>query len=187
LNQGVYPDGMTIYSLKRVQNIPTTLDKAWDFFSSPLNLAQITPQELKFDILYRPEGSASHGQSLDTSRHAADRAYAGQLIEYRLSPLPGVRVYWMTEITHVVEGRYFVDEQRRGPYKMWHHQHHFRQIEGGVEMTDIVHYQLPLGVLGKLAHGVLVRRQLEHIFAYRQERIVAIFGSWASPTMGACH
>jgi len=154
---------MYIYSLKRVQNIPTTLDKAWDFFTSPLNLAQITPQELKFHIL---------------SSNAFDHVYAGQLIEYKLSPLRGYRVYWMTEITHVVPYRYFVDEQRRGPYRLWHHQHHFREIEGGVEMTDIVHYQLPLGVLGAMARRFFVGRQLERIFAYRREKIAAIFGSW---------
>jgi ligand-binding SRPBCC domain-containing protein len=154
---------MRIYSLKRVQNIPTTLDKAWDFFSSPFNLAQITPQELKFEII---------------SRYDSDRVYAGQLIEYKLSPLPLFRFYWMTEITHVVSGRYFVDEQRHGPYRMWHHQHHFREIEGGIEMTDIVHYQMPLGVMGVLAHGLFVGSQLERIFAFRREKIGEIFGAW---------
>lgn len=154
---------MHIYSLKRVQNIPTTLDKAWDFFTSPLNLAQITPQELKFHILSTP---------------AFEHVYGGQLIEYKLSPLPGYRVYWMTEITHVAPYRYFVDEQRRGPYRLWHHQHHFREIEGGVEMTDIVHYQLPLGVLGAMAQRLFVGRQLERIFAYRAEKIGVIFGRW---------
>ena len=164
--EGLFPDDMRIYSLKRVQNIPTTLDKAWDFFSSPDNLARITPSELKFDII---------------SRNIFDHVYAGQLIEYKLSPLPGFRVYWMTEITHVVPGSYFVDEQRRGPYRLWHHQHHFREIEGGVEMTDIVYYQLPLGVLGAMAHGLFVRRQLERIFAYRREKIEEIFGSFLGP------
>jgi len=196
---------MRIYSLKRVQNIPTTLDKAWDFFSSPLNLARITPEELKFEILRKISDSSSitersegydrgnrGGPTVleptkvmgeapcqsrsDESLHFFDRVYAGQLIEYKLSPLPGFRVYWMTEITHVVPGRYFVDEQRRGPYRMWHHQHHFREIDGGVEMTDIVHYQLPLGVLGVLAHGLFVGRQVERIFAYRCEKIEEIFG-----------
>jgi ligand-binding SRPBCC domain-containing protein len=159
---------MSIYSLKRVQNIPTTLEKAWDFFSSADNLSRITPSELKFHII---------------SRHSADHVYAGQLIEYKLSPLPGFRVYWMTEITHVVPGRYFIDEQRRGPYRLWHHQHHFKEIEGGIEMTDIVHYQLPLGVLGTVAHGLFVGRQLERIFAYRQEKVEEIFGKWDAPLL----
>jgi len=160
---GLFPDDMRIYSFKRVQNIPTTLDKAWDFFSSPDNLARITPSELKFDII---------------TRHPADHVYAGELIEYKLSPVPGFRVYWMTEITHVVPDRYFVDEQRRGPYRLWHHQHHFREIEGGVEMTDIVHYQLPLGVLGVMMHGLFVGRQLRRSFDYRCEKIKEIFGAW---------
>ena len=151
---------MSIYSLKRVQNIPTTLDKAWDFFSSPYNLSRITPSELRFNII---------------SRYQSGQVYAGQLIEYKLSPIPGFRVYWMTEITHVVSGHYFVDEQRRGPYKLWHHQHHFREMEGSIEMTDIVHYQLPLGILGALAHGLFVGRQLENIFDYRRKKIEEIF------------
>jgi len=151
---------MSIYSLKRVQIIPTTLDRAWDFFSSPDNLSRITPPELRFNII---------------SKHHGDRVYAGQLIEYRLSPIPGFRVYWMTEITHVVQGHYFVDEQRRGPYRLWHHQHHFREMEGAVEMTDIVHYQLPLGILGALANRLFVGRQLEHIFTYRKEKIEEVF------------
>jgi ligand-binding SRPBCC domain-containing protein len=89
----------------------------------------------------------------------------------------------MTEITHVVPGRYFVDEQRRGPYSMWHHQHHFRQIEGGIEMTDIIHYQLPLAFLGTLAHSLFVRRQLGKIFTCRREKIEEVFGKWASPLL----
>ena len=156
---------MSIYSLKRTQKIPTTLEKAWDFFSSPANLSRITPETLRFKII---------------SQHHGDQVYAGQLIEYKLSPIPGFRVYWMTEITHVVPDRYFVDEQRRGPYRLWHHQHHFRQIEGGIEMTDIVHYQLPLGFLGSLAHSLFVGRQLEGIFAYRRERIEEVFGAYPS-------
>jgi len=151
---------MSIHSFKSVQIIPTTLAIAWDFFSSPANLSRITPPEIQFDII---------------SQHHGDHVYAGQLIEYKLSPLPGFRVYWMTEITHVVPGHYFVDEQRRGPYSLWHHQHHFREIAGGVEMTDIVHYQLPLGILGNMAHGLFVGRQLKRIFSYRREKIEEIF------------
>ena len=152
---------MKTYSLKYETFLPATLDKAWDFFSKAANLSLITPESLKFDIL---------------SRYHSDQVYAGQLIEYKLSPFPFLRVYWMTEITHVVPGRYFVDEQRRGPYRLWHHQHHFREIEGGIEMTDIVHYQLPLGFLGTLVHQLFVKRQLEMIFSYRREKIEAIFG-----------
>jgi len=157
---------MAVYSFVKVQYIPCSLPLAWDFFSSPANLPLITPPAMDFRIL---------------ARQQPDRAYAGQLIEYRLRPLPFMRVYWMTEITHVVEGRYFVDEQRRGPYRLWHHQHHFKELPGGVEMTDIVHYQLPLGFLGDLVNSMLVKRQLEDIFRYRLEKVEEIFGKWAAP------
>jgi ligand-binding SRPBCC domain-containing protein len=165
---------MRIYSLKRVQNIPTTLEKAWDFFSSPLNLARITPPELKFETLHRGSDSSARSDTFQ-SLQPFDRIYSGQLIEYKLSPVPGFRVYWMTEITHVVPGSYFVDEQRRGPFRLWHHQHHFRETTGGVEMTDIVHYQLPLGVFGVLAHGLFVGRQLQRIFTFRRQVVEEIF------------
>ena len=102
--------------------------------------------------------------------------YAGQLIEYRVSPVLGIPMYWMTEITHVVEGKYFIDEQRFGPYALWHHQHHFRAVEGGVEMTDIVHYKIPLGPLGWIADRLFVRQKLEQIFDYRYRKVAAMFG-----------
>ncbi len=101
--------------------------------------------------------------------------YAGQLIEYRVSPLLGIPLYWMTEITHVVEGKYFIDEQRFGPYALWHHQHHFREVEGGVEMTDIVHYKIPLGILGALADRIFVRQKLKQIFDYRFQAVSQLF------------
>lgn len=156
---------MAVYSLKTVQRIPVSLEKAWDFFSSPANLADITPSNLGFHII---------------SKHHGDKMYAGQIIEYTVKPLLGIPLYWMTEITHVEEGRYFVDEQRFGPYSLWHHQHHFKAIEGGVEMTDIVHYKIPLWILGDLAHGLFVRRQLKQIFDFRFKRVEELFGSWKS-------
>lgn len=106
--------------------------------------------------------------------------YAGQLIEYRLRPFPWMPVHWLTEITHVAEGRYFVDEQRRGPYSLWHHQHHFKEIKGGVEMTDLVHYRLPFGIFGRCAHALLVRRQLDELFRYRRQCIEERLGVWQS-------
>lgn len=154
---------MAAYSLKRVQNIPISPDKAWSFFSSPDNLRIITPPDLHFTIL---------------SLHHGDRIYAGQLIEYRIRPIAGIPLYWMTEITQVQENRYFIDEQRFGPYRLWHHQHHFKEIEGGVEMTDIVHYRLPLGVIGRLGHVLFLRRQLDQIFRYRFQQVESIFGAW---------
>lgn len=101
--------------------------------------------------------------------------YAGQLIEYRVSPLLGIPMYWMTEITQVVEGKYFIDEQRFGPYSLWHHQHHFREVEGGVEMTDIVHYKIPMGILGVVADKLFVRKKLETIFDYRYVAVDKLF------------
>ncbi len=150
-----------IYSLKTVQRIPINLNKAWEFFSSPANLQEITPDNLGFKII---------------SKHHGDNMYAGQVIEYKVSPLLGIPVYWMTEITHVEDQRYFVDEQRYGPYSMWHHQHHFNVIEGGVEMIDIVHYKLPLWFLGDIANTLFVKRQLKQIFDYRFKKVEKLFG-----------
>jgi ligand-binding SRPBCC domain-containing protein len=154
---------MGVHSLKTIQTFPATLEETWNFFSLPANLAAVTPAHLEFKI---------------QSNHHGDRMYAGQIIEYTIKPLFGVPVYWMTEITHVEDRRYFVDEQRYGPYSMWHHQHHFREIEGGVEMTDIVHYKVPFSVAGKLANSLFVRRELYRIFSYRFEKAVELFGSF---------
>lgn len=151
-----------VYSLKTVQNIPVSIDKAWDFFSSPANLQAITPANLGFKII---------------SKHHGEKMYAGQVIEYKVSPLLGIPLYWMTEITHVEYKKYFVDEQRYGPYSMWHHQHHFKVIDGGVEMTDIVHYKLPLWFLGDMANGLFVKKQLQQIFDYRFKKVEELFGN----------
>jgi len=151
-----------VYSLKTVHNIPVSIDKAWDFFSSPANLQAITPANLGFKII---------------SKHHGEKMYAGQVIEYKVSPLLGIPLYWMTEITHVEYKKYFVDEQRYGPYSMWHHQHHFKVIDGGVEMTDIVHYKLPLWFLGDMANGLFVKKQLQQIFDYRFKKVEEMFGN----------
>ena len=150
-----------VYSIKTVQLIKTTHEVAWDFFSSPANLQKITPSQLGFRII---------------SRHHGNKMYPGQIIEYKVSPVLGIPLYWMTEITHVEEGKYFVDEQRFGPYSLWHHQHHFKKVEGGIEMTDIVHYKLPLGWLGDLAHLLFVKKQLQQIFDYRFAVVEQLFG-----------
>ena len=141
-----------VYAFKTVQTIPVSLDAAWDFFSNPQNLATITPGGMGFKTI-----SKFHG----------DTMYAGQVIEYKVSPVLGIPLYWMTEITHVSDKKYFVDEQRYGPYSMWHHQHHFKMVDGGVEMTDIVHYKLPVWFLGDIANTLFVKKQLQHIFEYR--------------------
>ena len=151
-----------VYSLKTIQIIPVPLDKAWNFFSSPANLQDITPGNLGFNII---------------SKHHGEKMYAGQIIEYNVSPVFGIPLYWMTEITHVEEGNYFVDEQRFGPYSLWHHQHHFKAVTGGVEMTDIVHYKLPFWILGDIAQTLFVKKQLKAIFDFRFQKVEALFGT----------
>lgn len=150
-----------MHSLKTIQRIPIDIDTAWNFFSQPANLAKITPDNLGFDII---------------SQHHGDTMYAGQIIEYKVKPVLNIPLYWMTEITHVADKQFFVDEQRFGPYKLWHHQHHFKAIDGGVEMTDIVHYALPMGILGKIAHTLFVQKQLNDIFDYRYKKVEELFG-----------
>jgi ligand-binding SRPBCC domain-containing protein len=150
-----------VYSLSTVQQLPISLAEAWDFFSRPQNLQQITPANMGFQII---------------SQHHGPVMYPGQIIEYKVRPVLGIPLYWMTEITHVEPQRFFVDEQRFGPYSLWHHQHHFKAIPGGVEMTDIVHYKLPLWFLGDIAHGLFVKKQLQHIFDYRKKKVEELFG-----------
>ena len=150
-----------VYSLKTIQKIPISLDQAWDFFSKPDNLKDITPSNLGFNII-----SKDHGSTM----------YPGQIIEYTVKPVLGIPLYWMTEITHVADKQYFVDEQRFGPYSLWHHQHHFKAVDGGVEMTDIVHYKLPFWILGDIANTLFVKKQLDTIFNYRFQAVEKRFG-----------
>ena len=154
---------MATFSLKTVQCIPVDLDTAWNFFSSPDNLKKITPANLGFRIL---------------SKYHGTKMYPGQIIEYKVKPVMGIPVYWMTEITHVQDKSFFVDEQRFGPYQLWHHQHHFKLVEGGVEMTDIVHYRNRLGFLGNWANSLFVKRQLKQIFEFRFKKVEELFGKW---------
>jgi ligand-binding SRPBCC domain-containing protein len=150
------------YLLKSEQRIPIGLEEAWDFFSSPLNLAKITPKEINFVV---------------TSDYTQDtKSYAGMIITYKVSPVFGIKMDWMTEITHVKDGEYFVDEQRFGPYALWHHQHHFKAIEGGVLMTDILNYAIPYGIIGRLGNTILVGKQVRKIFSYREKAINDLFG-----------
>lgn len=150
-----------VYSLKRIQQLPISLDEAWNYFSRPDNLADITPANLGFNIRSRARG---------------DKMYAGQIIEYTVKPVLGIPFYWMTEITHVDHQKYFVDEQRFGPYSLWHHQHHFNQTNNGVEMTDVVHYKIPFGLIGDIANALFVKKKLDEIFEYRRKKVEAIFG-----------
>lgn len=140
--------------LKRLQRkivLPVTLTEAWGFFSNPANLALITPPKLNFVI----------------SSDVPEKVYAGAIIAYKVHPFLGIPLTWVTEITHVKECEYFVDEQRYGPYRLWHHQHLFKETDSGVEIEDIVDYILPFGPLGLFVHSLFVKRQLDSIFEYR--------------------
>ena len=154
---------MKVYRLAKTQKLPITMEEAWAYFSTPKNLQEITPDDLKFKIL---------------SDLGGDKMYAGQIINYIVTPLLGIPMRWTTEITHVEEGKYFVDEQRFGPYAFWHHKHFFEPIEGGVLASDIVDYALPLGPLGQIAYWIFVKRQLEHIFSFREKKLVQMFGEF---------
>ena len=155
---------MKIYRLETVQNLPISQKEAWDFLSNPKNLKTITPDYMGFEIL----------------SGAADQVYAGQVIQYIVTPVFGIPTKWVTEITHVQEGAYFVDEQRFGPYDLWHHKHFINPIKNGVEMIDIVDYKLPLGFLGRIAHPLLVAPKLNEIFEYRKNALTALFGPYIS-------
>jgi ligand-binding SRPBCC domain-containing protein len=149
---------MAFYQLNKRQFIPASPEKVWDFISSPANLKKITPPYMGFDIL---------------SPSLPEKMYEGMIIRYRVSPFPGFSTTWVTEITHVEEMKYFVDEQRIGPYSMWHHQHLLEPAEGGVIMTDIVSYSPPLGFLGAIANSLLIRRKLNRIFDYREKALAS--------------
>lgn len=157
-----------IHHLKSIQNIPVSLEQAWKFFSNPNKLLDITPPFLQLKV---------------TNDLFGNEMYAGQVMTYRVKPMMGISLSWMTEITQMQALKFFVDEQRKGPYKLWHHQHHFKAIEGGVEMTDLVHYQLPFGILGNLVNALTVKKQLEEIFTYRYFKINEIFGDWPGGEM----
>ncbi|MEN9914180.1 MAG: hypothetical protein RL528_925 [Bacteroidota bacterium] len=148
-----------MYQLKRKQFVKTDLKTCWDFFSSPQNLKRITPPYMGFNIKF----------------DLPEKMYEGLMIEYSVKPLLGIPMTWITEIKTVNDNLFFVDEQRKGPYKIWHHEHHFKEVEGGIEMTDIVSYELPLGILGKFAHTLFVKKQLEGIFNFRIKMVDEIF------------
>lgn len=151
---------MAFYQFKREQLINSTISEVWDFISTPKNLKRITPNYMGFDI---------------RTPDLPDAAYEGMIIAYTVRPLLGIPTTWVTEITHVVPQKYFVDEQRVGPYKLWHHEHHIEAVENGVLMKDIVSYSPPLGFLGRIANPLVIRRKLEEIFDYRTKAFEEIF------------
>ncbi|MFD0990928.1 cell division inhibitor [Mariniflexile jejuense] len=153
---------MTIFTLHKKQNLPITVNQAWAFLSSPKNLKTITPDYMGFNIISGAEKPM----------------FAGQIIQYIVTPVLGIKTKWVTEITHVIDNQYFVDEQRFGPYALWHHKHFIKEIEGGVEMEDIIDYKLPFGFLGTLMHPILVKPKLEEIFNYRAKKLEELFGKY---------
>ncbi|MEO4005685.1 MULTISPECIES: SRPBCC family protein [unclassified Flavobacterium] len=153
---------MRLYTLHTRQKLPVSLDEAWAFFSDPSNLNTITPEDMKFQTLSGDDR----------------KMFAGQIIHYKISPFRGIQLQWVTEITHVEPNAFFVDEQRFGPYKFWHHKHFFKEIDGGIEMEDLIHYQVPFGFIGNLFHPLLVRPKLKAIFDYRKNKLEQLFGRY---------
>lgn len=152
---------MHLETIHRLQRLSIPLHTAWNFFSDPRNLREITPPALGFQVTSAP----------------AEKMYPGLIIAYTITPLFGIPRRWITEITHVAEPDLFVDEQRFGPYRFWHHQHLFRAIAGGVEMEEIVHYIIPFGWLGHFAAGKRVKKELQKIFDFRREVLAEKFGA----------
>ncbi len=151
---------LKIYTLHSRQNLPISKSEAWEFLSNPKNLKVITPDYMGFQIVSGAEKPM----------------YAGQIIQYIVTPVMGVKTKWVTEITHVSNENYFVDEQRFGPYALWHHKHFIKEIEGGVEIEDIIDYKVPFGWLGQLMHPILVKPKLDEIFNYRKKKLIELFG-----------
>lgn len=151
-----------MHRLYYAQKLPITLEKAWDFFSSPTNLSTITPEYMQFNITC-----------------ATPPMYSGQIITYTIRPLLNIPITWVTEITHVEPQVYFIDEQRFGPYRFWHHEHRFNAIPNGVEITDHVQYLLPLGPLGRVVNKFKVESDVKEIFRYRKVKLEQLFGVYS--------
>nr|WP_294786275.1 SRPBCC family protein [uncultured Flavobacterium sp.] len=157
---------MKLYKIATVQYVSASVEECWDFFSSPKNLQTITLDNMNFEI-----------KDFDDKR-----MYQGQIITYTLKPLLGIKISWVTEITACNDNQYFIDVQRFGPYKLWHHKHFFEKTpDGGTKMTDIVHYALPLGILGRIMNRLVVQNKLKSIFDYRRTKIEELFNSKSQP------
>jgi ligand-binding SRPBCC domain-containing protein len=154
---------MPIDTLESLQKIPASMEEVWDFISSPGNLKKITPGYMRFEV---------------TTKNLPGKIYPGMIIKYKVRPMLGIKMNWVTEISQVKELEFFIDEQLIGPYKLWHHQHHIAAIEGGVLMKDIVNYSPPFGFLGTIANSLFIRKQLKEIFEFRRGKLEEIFGKF---------
>ncbi len=152
---------MQLYQLNASQALPIDTTTAWNFLSNPGNLKVITPEHMGFHILSGAERPM----------------FEGQIIQYKVSPFPGFTTKWVSEISSVKEGEYFVDKQLFGPYSLWHHKHFITKIEGGVLMEDCIDYKIPFGIFGRLAHPLIVRNQLKQIFSFREQKLHELFGT----------
>jgi len=150
---------MKIHRLEIKQTLPISLEEAWSFFSTPQNLDLITPDDMSFEII----------------SGADQKAYAGQIITYKIRPLLNIPMNWVTEIRQCVDYSYFIDEQRFGPYKFWHHQHHFEETPEGIRMRDILHYAIPFGWLGELMGSLFIHKKVQNIFSYREQKLIELF------------
>lgn len=146
------------------QKLPISLDEAWDFLSSPNNLKLITPESMNFKII-------------DWDKK---KAYPGQIIQYTVSPVLGIKIKWVTEITQVIRNSYFIDEQRFGPYSFWHHKHFIKEIDNGILMDDVIHYKIPFGLIGRILNKIYVQNKLDKIFKYRENKLNEIFGNYSN-------
>ncbi len=154
---------MGFYQFHFTQKVNASRDEIWDFIATPRNLQKITPDYMSFEIL---------------SKNLPEKMYQGMMISYNVRPVFGIKTQWVTEITHIREKEYFVDEQRVGPYSIWHHEHRIVPIENGVLMEDTVSYKPPFGFLGSIANSLLIRNKIKEIFAYREIAVDQEFGKY---------
>lgn len=151
-----------MHKVESTQRVPISLQEAWQFFATPLNLKKVTPPKMNMRMQDDFSGAM----------------YEGMVIRYKVAPLAGIPLPWASEITKVVAHKYFVDSMLEGPFAVWHHQHHFKEIQGGTEIKDIVHYKVPLGFIGELFHPLLVKNNINEIFDYRTQQVEKLFGKF---------
>lgn len=153
---------MKIYTFSQKQKVPISLNQAWEFLSNSDNLSIMTPSYMNFKKI------SNDNRPL----------YSGQIIQYSVTPILGIPVKWVSEITQLKKNDYFVDIQLYGPYNMWHHKHFVKEIEGGVEIEDLIDYKIPLGIIGQLMHPFLVKPKLKEAFEFRKNKLIELFGEF---------